>query len=46
MTNDSTTGKSDAEAGNPAWKEIVVKYQKPAVGRSMWQVAGLVIPAG
>lgn len=27
-----------------SWKEIVAKYQKPATGRGVWQVANTVIP--
>lgn len=29
---------------SPAWKEIVARYQKPSVGRGVWQVANTLIP--
>ena len=31
---------------NAAWKEIVLKYQKPSVWRALWQIANTIIPFG
>jgi acyl-lipid omega-6 desaturase (Delta-12 desaturase) len=31
-------------AKTPAWKEIVVKYQTPALGRSVWQIVNTLVP--
>jgi omega-6 fatty acid desaturase (delta-12 desaturase) len=44
MTNDSTQPPGQPKSGNAAWKEIVAKYQKPAIGRSTWQLANTVVP--
>src|SRR2546427_7878058 len=27
-----------------AWKEIVARYQKPSVGRGVWQIANTLVP--
>src|SRR2546425_5617621 len=29
---------------NPAWKEIVARYQKPSVGRGVWQIVNTLVP--
>jgi omega-6 fatty acid desaturase (delta-12 desaturase) len=42
MTNDSASAKSDE--GQPVWKKIVAKYQKPAIGRGTWQVINTLVP--
>ena len=44
MTNDSVLGKKDGRAEAPAWKEIVAKYQKPAIWRGLWQVVNTLVP--
>src|SRR6266851_4870960 len=41
MTNDSTLTK-DKSIG--AWKEIVARYQKPSVGRGVWQIVNTLVP--
>src|SRR6266581_23131 len=41
MTNDSTLTK-DKSLG--AWKEIVARYQKPSVGRGVWQIVNTLVP--
>src|SRR5205807_8369430 len=41
MTNDSTLTKAK---GNLAWKEIVARYQKPSVGRGVWQIVNTLVP--
>src|SRR2546427_12871926 len=38
---------STAVAGRPdnaAWKEIVARYQKPSVGRGVWQIVNTLVP--
>jgi len=41
MTNDSTLTE---HKGNLAWKEIVARYQKPSIGRGVWQIVNTLIP--
>jgi omega-6 fatty acid desaturase (delta-12 desaturase) len=40
--------ESDAVGGNgaatPAWKAIVARYQKPSLGRAVWQVLNTLVP--
>src|SRR5437660_12842078 len=35
---------STAGADNAAWKEIVARYQKPSVGRGVWQIVNTLVP--
>src|ERR1051326_5524700 len=38
---------STAPPGRPenvAWKEIVARYQKPSVGRGVWQIVNTLVP--
>jgi acyl-lipid omega-6 desaturase (Delta-12 desaturase) len=44
MTANSTSRESVSPAAPSAWKEIVARYQQPAIGRSVWQVANTLIP--
>src|SRR5882762_8077282 len=41
MTNDSTLAE---DKGNLGWKEIVARYQKPSVGRGVWQIVNTLVP--
>src|SRR5438552_4342404 len=41
MTNESTMTKHKS---NLAWKEIVARYQKPSVGRGVWQIVNTLVP--
>jgi len=41
MKNDLNLKK---ENGISAWKEIVARYQTPAIGRSLWQIVNTLIP--
>jgi len=43
MIENSASAKNEKAKG-PAWKEIVAKYQKPAIGRGVWQVINTLIP--
>ena len=40
-TNSEQTGQ---QTDKLAWKEIVAKYQEPALGRSIWQMVNTLIP--
>lgn len=44
MTNDSVLTENDRQTDNLAWKEIVAKYQEPAIGRSVWQMLNTLVP--
>src|SRR5882672_5438385 len=49
MTNDSISNASalteDQQHPNaPAWKKIVARYQKPSVGRGVWQIVNTLVP--
>ncbi len=44
MTENLIASNTDAKADNTYWKEIVVKYQEPSVGRGIWQIANTLIP--
>src|SRR6266542_239905 len=41
MINEPTVNKADRTL---AWKETVAKYQKPAIGRSLWQIVNTLVP--
>src|SRR5258706_15670673 len=40
--NDSSSAKSESQTDTSNWKEIVARYQKPSVGRAVWQIANTV----
>jgi omega-6 fatty acid desaturase (delta-12 desaturase) len=44
MTIDSITAKSERHTPTPRWKEVVAKYQQPALRRSLWQVINTLLP--
>ncbi|HEV2392953.1 MAG TPA: fatty acid desaturase [Verrucomicrobiae bacterium] len=44
MSNDSVMAKGEHKTALPRWKEIVAKYQQPALGRGLWQVLNTFIP--
>src|ERR1035438_6832924 len=46
MTKDVNSIPAKPPADNAAWKEIVLKYQKPSVWRALWQIIDTVIPYG
>jgi omega-6 fatty acid desaturase (delta-12 desaturase) len=37
-------GEDERPAKTSAWKEIVVRYQKPSVGRGVWQIVNTLVP--
>lgn len=44
MITDFVSTKGERQADTSAWKEIVARYQKPAIWRSAWQVVNTLIP--
>jgi omega-6 fatty acid desaturase (delta-12 desaturase) len=44
MMNQTTSTKADCPADPLAWKEVVARYQKPALGRSVWQILNTLVP--
>lgn len=44
MTNDAKSAPPGSEADISNWKEIVARYQKPSVARSVWQIINTVVP--
>src|SRR2546428_13967962 len=36
--------KPTKEPGISAWKQIVARYQRPAIGRSTWQIVNTLVP--
>jgi len=46
MTNEANPVSARTPADNAAWKEIVAEYQKPSLGRAVWQIINTVVPYG
>ena len=46
MTNDLSSIPAQPRAENAAWKAIVAEYQKPSLGRALWQITNTVVPYG
>ena len=44
MKHDSASSLQCAPVEVPDWKPIVARYQKPSLGRALWQVANTLIP--
>ena len=44
MNTNANPISSKPSVDNAAWKEIVLKYQKPSVWRALWQIANTIIP--
>ncbi len=44
MTNDLNSIPATPSADNTAWKQVVLKYQKPSTWRALWQIIDTVIP--
>ncbi|MEI6083448.1 MAG: fatty acid desaturase [Verrucomicrobiota bacterium] len=44
MTKDSVAGSTETKPKSQAWKQIVVKYQTPSLGRSTWQIVNTLVP--
>ena len=44
MTNDSVPAEIERKNTDFKWKEIVARYQKPALKRSLWQLINTLVP--
>jgi omega-6 fatty acid desaturase (delta-12 desaturase) len=44
MTNDSNSVPAKPPADNTAWKQVVLKYQKPSTWRALWQIIDTLVP--
>lgn len=44
MNNKANPISQPSEPENAAWKEIVLKYQKPSTWRAMWQIINTFVP--
>ena len=44
MTNHSDPTAAAGQTNNMAWKKIVARYQKPSVGRGVWQIVNTIVP--
>ncbi len=42
--NDSVSTAGARRPDNAAWKEIVARYQKPSIGRGVWQIVNTLVP--
>src|SRR5580704_2874413 len=42
--NDSNFDSDKNQTGTAAWKEIVARYQKPSLGRGIWQIVNTLVP--
>src|SRR6266576_3600912 len=42
--NDPVSTAGARPPDNAAWKEIVARYQKPSVGRGVWQIVNTLVP--
>ncbi|HLH56459.1 MAG TPA: fatty acid desaturase [Verrucomicrobiae bacterium] len=43
-TIDCSTPKVEEKGPSPGWKETVIKYQRPALRRALWQMANTLVP--
>jgi acyl-lipid omega-6 desaturase (Delta-12 desaturase) len=44
MNDKSNVTEDDHQTRTSAWKEVVARYQKPSVGRSVWQMVNTLVP--
>src|SRR5689334_19899864 len=44
MMNDAKSVEGAGQTSTSAWKEIVARYQKPSVGRAVWQIVNTIVP--
>ena len=42
--NDALNSDSGVQADTSMWKEIVLRYQKPCIGRATWQMINTIVP--
>lgn len=44
MKRDANTVEGAGQIDTSGWKEIVARYQKPSVGRAVWQIVNTIVP--
>jgi omega-6 fatty acid desaturase (delta-12 desaturase) len=44
MKNDSESNPGERPAGPAGWKQVVARYQNPALGRAVWQLVNTLVP--
>ncbi len=44
MTNDSSPTGGERSTDVSTWKQIVLRYQKPALWRGLWQILNTLVP--
>ncbi|PYJ08641.1 MAG: fatty acid desaturase [Verrucomicrobia bacterium] len=44
MNNDLNLSAGEGRTRTSAWKAIVARYQKPSLGRGLWQIANTLVP--
>jgi omega-6 fatty acid desaturase (delta-12 desaturase) len=44
MMNETSVGGDESQADVSKWKEIVARYQKPSMGRAVWQLVNTLVP--
>ncbi|HYG33821.1 MAG TPA: fatty acid desaturase [Clostridia bacterium] len=44
MSDDVVSSASGGPSSRPAWKDVVAKYQRPALWRALWQVVNTLVP--
>lgn len=44
MTNNSNFGEGEGRTDASDWKQIVARYQKPSLGRGVWQIVNTLVP--
>ena len=44
MMNDANPQKNARSTGISSWREIVSRYQRPAIGPSLWQIVNTLVP--
>ena len=44
MINDAISTRGKQKATTPSWKEIVARYQQPALRRALWQLINTLVP--
>jgi omega-6 fatty acid desaturase (delta-12 desaturase) len=44
MVKNSSSAKGEGKVNPSSWRQIVARYQKPSVGRGVWQIANTIVP--
>jgi omega-6 fatty acid desaturase (delta-12 desaturase) len=46
MINDSNPAEGKSRADTSGWRQVVARYQKPSIGRGVWQIVNTLVPYG